>query len=91
MNSGVACSAAAANGEHGIAALVALLVNAFCLIERLKASVTLELRLSPQQVTQIGLLRSVTSNRSMLRTPRQCCEELCRKERKRSHLSMSFY
>ena len=41
MNSGVACSAAAANGEHGMAALVALLVNAFCPIERLKASVTL--------------------------------------------------
>ncbi len=69
MNSGVACSAAAADGEYGIADLSALLVNAFCLTERLKSSVMLKLRLSPQQMS---LLRSVTSNRNMLRTPWQC-------------------
>jgi len=43
----VGCSAAAPDGEYGIANLSALLVNAFCLTERLKSSVTLELRLSP--------------------------------------------
>ena len=77
MNSIVACSATAADGEHGIADLSALLVSIFCLTERLKSSVTLELRLSPQQITQLIFLRTVTSNRNMLRTPRQCCGELC--------------
>ncbi|KAA6423784.1 MAG: hypothetical protein FRX49_06355 [Trebouxia sp. A1-2] len=59
---------AAADGGYGVADLSALLVNAFCLTGRLKPYDT-ELRLNPQQMP---LLRTVTSIRSMLRTPWQC-------------------
>ncbi len=71
IDSGVACNAAAADGENGI--LSALLLNAFCFTERLKSSVTLELRLSLQRMS---LLRTVISNTNTLRTPWQCKEVL---------------